>query len=905
MTGTDPSQTGPRLVAGRYRLTEVLGRGGMGVVWQATDELIGRTVAVKELRVPHGLSERERAAFGERALREARTAGRIRHPGVIGIHDLIPETAQDDAAYVVMELVEAPSLATVLERDGALPERRVAHLGLRVLEALDAAHAIGLVHRDVKPSNILVLPDDEVKLVDFGIAHALDDTRLTRTGVAGSTGYIAPELFEGESPTPAVDLWSLGVTLHHAATGRSPFERGSTAATIRAVLHEEPPPLDRHPSLSPVIEALLVRDPARRMDGREAAVCLGSAVASARNTAPEAVRPNTRPDEATGRPATWQNRPTGVHPRASGARRPRARADTTGQASAAGRNTAPGSPQQPGPADRFSASRRRTEGQRGNGGSRPGTWEDRPTTVRSTAPPGSSTARSPATGRRSTNETTDDPERYVIHPANAVSNGSFRLVLALLSAWTVWRLCHDLWGAPTPAVIAYVVLTSYLAQAFVSTWWDSFVFGTEGILLSAKRGDASVAWEHIDKIVLVPEPRTEFTGRDVSRTAITLRMAATTPADVRKKSPLRGVDRTGAGSAFAWSMGEVNHSVDELSTAFRAAAPLHVTVASPSEPDVEDLRYHGARRTWPMWLSLLLAGILVATYAFHDDGGPVQLTKSGWDGEVEFSPDGATLASSSTNHTIRLWDVGTRKNTGSLSGHTGDISAMRFTPDGSLLAAAADDIDEHTIRLWDVSTHTERRTLTVGKDTSVVSLAFSPDNHTLASVDEDGIILVWDVRSGRKTATIRENTADAFPVEFNSTDRILGGLDGRNRPHRWDVVTGRPVPTAARDGNWATISGSTVAIRDGSGSYRLLLIGHEGKITDMDWSGGTARLLATGSADGTIRIWRTDTGKMARKLTLDRDSGSTADAVALSPIGRTLVYGSGTALWIWETGVKP
>ncbi|WP_406123399.1 protein kinase [Streptomyces canus] len=903
MTGTDSSQTGHRLVAGRYRLTAVLGRGGMGVVWQATDELIGRTVAVKELRVPQGLPERERAAFGERALREARTAGRIRHPGVIAIHDLIPDTTQDDAAYVVMELVEAPSLATVLERDGALPERRVARLGLRVLEALNAAHAIGLVHRDVKPSNILVLPDDEVKLVDFGIAHALDDTRLTRTGVAGSTGYIAPELFEGEPPTPAVDLWSLGVTLHHAATGSSPFERGSTAATIRAVLHEDPPPLDRHPSLSPVIGALLVRDPDRRMDGREAAVGLRSAVTSARNTAPEPVRQAPRPDEATGRPATWQNRPTGVHPRLSNPGRPRARADTTGQASAAGRDTATGSPRQPGSANGGAAAFRRPAAQRANGGSRPATWEDRPTTVRSdTARARRSTARPPATGRGATPETTDDAERYAIYSAKALLNSTFRLVLALLSAWTFWRLFHDLLAWPTPVTVVEVVFLSYLAQAYVSTWWDSFALGTEGILLSAKRGNASVAWEHIDEIVLVPQPHTELTHRD-SRTAITLRMAATTPADVRKKSPLRGVDRTGAGSAFAWSMGEVNHSVDELSTAFRAAAPLHVTVASPSEPDVEDLRYHGARRTWPMWLSLLLAGILVATYAFHDDGGPVQLEKTGWEGVVEFSPDGATLASGNSDYGIELWNVATRKRTTTLMGQTGKITALRFAPDRKLLAVADDGHYDHTITVWDMPSRTERRTLSVGEDTSVVWLAFSPDSHTLASVNDDRTIVLWDVRSGRKTLTIPQKTSRAFPVEFSAAGLFLSGLDSAKLPHRWYLPTGRPVSPAAGDADWATIAGSTVYILDGSGSIKRVLTGHTGKITDVDPAKDAGQLLATSSEDHTVRIWRADTGRISRKLTLDWDNGRTADAVALSRDGRTLVYGSGSALWIWETGI--
>ncbi|MFE9890086.1 protein kinase [Streptomyces scopuliridis] len=896
MTGTDSSQTGPRLVAGRYRLTEVLGRGGMGVVWQATDELIGRTVAVKELRVPHGLSERERAAFGERALREARTAGRIRHPGVIAIHDLIPGTAQDDAVYVVMELVEAPSLATVLERDGALPERRVAWLGLRVLEALDAAHAIGLVHRDVKPSNILVLANDQVKLVDFGIAHAVDDTRLTRTGVAGSTGYIAPELFEGQPPTPAADLWSLGVTLHHAATNRSPFERGSTAATIRAVLHDNPPPMDRHPSLAPVIEGLLVRDPNRRMGGREAAEVLRDAIASDRDTAAEPVRQNPRPGEPADRPSAWQNRPTGVHTRPTGTGGPRARAN------AARRDTDSRAPEHRGPAD--DAALRRREAQVSNGGRRPATWEDQPTSVRNTAPLSRSMARSGPAGQTSTTATDGDTERCTVFPAKAarqLDNWTF-VVLCGLVVWIGWRLLQILGLEGFVPILPLILGALIAASATLTPPW-CFSLGAEGISLSrltrpgrktVPNSNIAVAWEHIDEVVLV---RRRHTSRG-SRTAITLHMAATTPADVRSKPPLRSVDRTGGSSGFAWSMGEVNQPVDELNVAFRAATPLHVTITPATEADAEDLRYHGPRRIPSLVASLLLAGILVATYAFHHGGGPVELTKAGWDGELELSPDRATLASSMYDHTIELWDVATRKKTAALVGHTGGISAMQFSPDGSMLAAA----DDNTIRVWSVSTQTERTTLTVGESTSVGSLDFSPDNHTLASVNDDGVIVVWDVRSGRKTATIRENTSDAFPVEFSSAGLYLSGFDSRNRPHRWEVGTGRQVSAADYGEDWATISGSTVSILNSSGSPKHTLIGHEGKITDLDWAGPAAELLATGSADGTIRIWHTDTGKIARKLTLNSENGP-ADAVALSWDGKTLVYGSDTTVWIWKTGI--
>ncbi|WP_290051444.1 serine/threonine-protein kinase [Amycolatopsis solani] len=220
-----------RLIAGRYAISAELGRGGMGVVWRAEDQVLGRPVALKELATPPGTSL-------DRVLREARTAGRLNDPGVVTVYDVVSEQG---ATFIVMELVVAPTLADVVGREGALANDRVAALGLQVLGALESAHRAGIVHRDVKPSNIMVLPGDRVKLADFGIARALDDPGLTQTGgVMGSPGYMAPELFAGAGPSPASDLWSLGATLFHAAEGRAPFQRTTTAATLHAIMYEQP-----------------------------------------------------------------------------------------------------------------------------------------------------------------------------------------------------------------------------------------------------------------------------------------------------------------------------------------------------------------------------------------------------------------------------------------------------------------------------------------------------------------------------------------------------------------------------------------------------------------------------------------------------------------------------------------
>lgn len=255
-----------RVVADRYDLVRPLGRGGMGAVWLAADRLAGRQVAVKELRAPDGLGADEREVFAKRALQEARSAARIQHPNAVVLHDIIPATADDDAIYLIMEYVEGETLGQEMQRAGPLSESRVTTIGLDLVSVLQAAHGLGIVHRDIKPANIMITHGGQAKLTDFGIAHTAGETRLTGSGVMGTPAYMAPELFEsGAMPTPAADLWSLGATLYHAASGHNPFGRDSTAATLRAILMDPPPAPANAGPLFTAIAGLLQRDPARRI----------------------------------------------------------------------------------------------------------------------------------------------------------------------------------------------------------------------------------------------------------------------------------------------------------------------------------------------------------------------------------------------------------------------------------------------------------------------------------------------------------------------------------------------------------------------------------------------------------------------------------------------------------------
>ncbi|MCO5997776.1 serine/threonine-protein kinase [Actinoallomurus rhizosphaericola] len=262
------------LLAQRYRLLTEVGRGGMGTVWHARDEALGRDVAVKEVILPHGFSDEEREIQHKRTFREARTAARLSHPGVVTVFDVVEE---DGRPWIVMELIRARSLEQMIKQDGPLSPRRAAEIGRQMLSALMTAHEAGILHRDVKPSNVLVIDGRSIRavLTDFGIARAQSDATLTQTGMLiGSPAYIAPERAKGRQAVPASDLWSLGATLYAAVEGKSPFERTEAMASLVAVLTEEPPPAPHAGPLAPVIAGLLRKDQETRLTAAEAGVML-------------------------------------------------------------------------------------------------------------------------------------------------------------------------------------------------------------------------------------------------------------------------------------------------------------------------------------------------------------------------------------------------------------------------------------------------------------------------------------------------------------------------------------------------------------------------------------------------------------------------------------------------------
>jgi len=272
--------TGGRLIADRYRLGGPIGRGAMGIVWRGRDELLARDVAVKEVQISDQAMPADAEASYQRTLREARAAARISHPSAVTVFDVVEE---DGSPWIVLELVDGRALDRMIAEDGPLAPREAAELGRSLLGALAAGHSAGVLHRDVKPSNVLIASDGRAVLTDFGIATLASDASQTQHGmVVGSPGFTAPERVRGAAASPACDLWSLGATLYAAVEGHGPFERaGGVAAINVGVATEDPPRAPSAGPLGPVIDALLRRDPSARPDSDTASRLLADAVEAA------------------------------------------------------------------------------------------------------------------------------------------------------------------------------------------------------------------------------------------------------------------------------------------------------------------------------------------------------------------------------------------------------------------------------------------------------------------------------------------------------------------------------------------------------------------------------------------------------------------------------------------------
>ncbi|WP_245930477.1 serine/threonine-protein kinase [Allonocardiopsis opalescens] len=324
-----------RLLASRYRLRSRLGGGGAGTVWRATDELLRRDVAVKELKLPPELSESDRALMCARATREARAAGRLTHPNVVTVLDVVNA---DGRPWIVMELLPARSLAEIVKQDGPLPYARVAEIGLQLVSALRAAHTSGIVHRDVKPGNVLIGEDGRAVLTDFGLATLEGDPSITQSGmILGSPAYIAPERVKSDQVDKQSDLWSLGATLYTAVSGRPPYDRKGYIAILQAAVMKAPEPLEEAGPLQPVLDGLLRQEPEQRLTAEMTTQLLSTVVLGIPQPDPGRGARGQRGGRrrAAPRPTLAQRAgvlPSGAHARTSAPRPGQRRAGSNGSA---------------------------------------------------------------------------------------------------------------------------------------------------------------------------------------------------------------------------------------------------------------------------------------------------------------------------------------------------------------------------------------------------------------------------------------------------------------------------------------------------------------------------------------------------------------------------------------------
>lgn len=299
-----------RVIAGRYRLQARIGRGGMGVVWRASDQVLGRLVAVKELAPDDSLMEDDARRRHERTFREARAVAQLHHPHIIVVHDVVE---QDERPYIVMELIDGGSLADRIAAGGPVDAAEAARIGIDLLSALRTAHEAGVLHRDIKPANVLIESGtDRVVLTDFGIAQVAGATTLTETGsFVGSPEYTAPERMSGVRTGPESDLWSVGALLCAVLSGESPFRRESLGGILHAVVAAEIRPPAQAEPLLPVVRGLLERDPDRRLGAEEAERMLRTFLETGRTPdTPGTGRTPVRLPPATAPPATRPGSPS-------------------------------------------------------------------------------------------------------------------------------------------------------------------------------------------------------------------------------------------------------------------------------------------------------------------------------------------------------------------------------------------------------------------------------------------------------------------------------------------------------------------------------------------------------------------------------------------------------------------
>ncbi|MFC4013297.1 protein kinase [Nonomuraea purpurea] len=643
------SGTSRELIGGRYRLVELIGQGGMGRVWRGWDETLRRDVALKEVIIPTGLTDDQRETLVGRVMREARAAARLNHPGIITVHDAVEHNG---APVIVMELIAGRSLATEIRKHGRLPVRRVAEIGESVLDALNTAHTAGVVHRDVKPDNIL-LSGRRVILTDFGIAGVTDATMaLTSTGmIVGTPTFLAPEQLDNKPATAASDLWSLGVTLYAAVEGEPPFSGDTLTALCVAILTREPRQALQAGALAPVLAGLLRKDPGQRATAENTARALAAlchttpADPAAVDEPPPPLEPAVLPTATDAPPPVAPDIPT-----------------RTRTGFPAGRVNPADAHEGPVPSSRPTERDRRLVGRRG--------------LLSSSL------------------------------VSLAVVAGLYPLAVYIRNASETSEEGTPGSGKPSGSVWA-VVGTSY-GMAFSSDG-KKFAVGILGgrveLWNSAMKERSTLRLggdsDRIFSVAFSPDGSL-LAGAGTDNTVWLWNFATRTTA--RR----RGHPDTIWSVAFSPDGKTLASASNELILVWDVATGRKILTLKDLSA-IKQLAFSPDGRT----IATASGEAVVLRDAATGSSTAVLHGHANQVNAVAFSPDGKTLASAGHDKTVRLWDLATRRTTATLTDHSGTVNVLAFSPDGTTLASGSSD---KTVRLWDVSSGRSTATVTGHSD---------------------------------------------------------------------------------------------------------------------------------------------------------------------------------------------
>ena len=876
------------LIGGRYRLDGELGSGGMGTVWRGFDELLARPVAVKEIRFPPHTSAREHAELTARAMTEARAAAALTHPAIVAVHDV---TMHDNRPWIIMQLVPGRSLQQLVVEDGPLSPEEAAQVGLRLLDALQTAHAGGVTHRDVKPSNVLMPGGGaSAMLTDFSIAKVVG-YGTTNTGVPmGSAGYVAPErMLTGVSGFEG-DLFGLGATLFFALEGTGPFYRPDAMVAILAAAIDPHPRPKQAGHLTDLLDALLIKDPRQRATLSQARAMLLAPSISAAPPAPSASAP-----QPLSPPASEPLTPAGPQPLA-----PPVAPESLSPLAEPQPLATPAPPPL-----------------------MPAVPESQPM-----APPAPQSAMPPAAPQPLVQPAVPESQpmappapQPLMPPAVPESQP-----LAPASASSVQPLASPAVPAPQPLVLP--ASQPPLPAAPHAMTPPLGPQPTAPPVVPAPQPPAPAS-----KPLAQPAPQTPVSGLSGVSEQVTARdldagsgAAAASPAG-------RGDDPSTV-QVPPWNKIQRQAGYSRGQATVPGPPPGRKLAGDAPSPEPEPQAQKDEERRRPR-RSLLVAGAgLVVAATIGGTAWVLRDKKSGqgtssdipsakpttpsnldvlsghrdeiW--AVAWAPDSQRLASASSDFTVRLWTTTSATSTRVLTGHSGEVSAIEWSPDGKRLASGSADT---TARIWDAQTGAA--TTTLPHDQAVRAVSWSPDGSRLATGCNDRKVRIWDAASGQLLRTLVAHTTAALAVAWSPDGKAVasvgdlgdqaGFLLGKVIAARvWDPATGTEIMTVstgkkAAPGPARRPGAQTSVLLAGMGAARRGAASPA--TTSVAWSPDSA-LLATGNDASTTWLWDAKTGEQLRVLGGHTDI---VNAVAFKPDEPLLVTASADqTILLWNPG---